>query len=174
MKTKDLIYCALFCTLIIIGAFLKISIPPLPMFFTMQTFFVILSGYVLDAKRSTVSVSVYILLGLIGIPVFSTGGGISYILSPTFGFLIGFIPASYVISKLTVKKIKFYPSLIAVAMIYTVGILYFILIKNVYLAESISALSFVSTCLVFFVPFDILSAFFSYVLSKRIKRSKII
>ena len=173
MKIKDLIYCALFCTLIIIGSFLKISIPPMPMFFTMQTFFVMLSGYILGTKRSVVSICIYILVGLIGIPVFTTGGGISYILSPTFGFLIGFIPAAYVIAKLCKTKVKFYPSLIAIGIIYIIGIFYFIIIKNIYLSENISANSYIITCLTAFVPFDILCAYLAYVTSKRLKNAKI-
>ena len=77
LKTKELTTCALFAALIAIGAFIKVDIP-LPMYtmhFTFQWFFVLMAGFLLGAKLATVSVIVYLSIGLVGVPVFAAGGG---------------------------------------------------------------------------------------------------
>ena len=94
MQTRNLMMCALFAALIAAGAFIKIPIPVVP--FTLQLLFTMLAGLLLGGKLGAISVGVYILMGLIGLPVFVEGGGIAYIFKPTFGYLIGFAAASYV------------------------------------------------------------------------------
>ena len=71
MKGKDLALGGLFTALIAAGAFIQITIPvqPVPMHVTMQFFFVILSGLLLGAGRSFMSVCTYLLLGLCGFPI---------------------------------------------------------------------------------------------------------
>ena len=94
--------CALFAALIAIGAFIKVDIP-LPMYtmhFTFQWFFVLMAGFLLGAKLATVSVIVYLSIGLVGVPVFAAGGGPAYIFRPGFGFLLGFVLAAFVIGLL--------------------------------------------------------------------------
>lgn len=60
---------------------------------TLQTFAVALAGYCQDPKRAALSVTAYLLLGLVGVPVFSAmQGGIGVFAGPTGGFLIGFVP----------------------------------------------------------------------------------
>ena len=76
-----------------VGAFIKIPLPYIP--FTLQTFFVFYSGILLGAKLGMLSQIIYILIGLVGIPVFSNGGGPSYVFQPSFGFLIGFIISTF-------------------------------------------------------------------------------
>ena len=69
MKTKDLALTALFAALIAAGAFIKIPIPVVP--FTLQFLFTTLAGLILGPKRGAVSVLCYLILGLIGLQVFS-------------------------------------------------------------------------------------------------------
>lgn len=88
-KVRDISLMALFSALTAIGAFITIPIPPVP--FTLQIFFAILAGALLGSKRGFISVGVYVLLGLCGLPVFTKGAGLSYIFQPTFGYLAGFI-----------------------------------------------------------------------------------
>ena len=105
LKTKELTTCALFAALIAIGAFIKVDIP-LPMYtmhFTFQWFFVLMAGFLLGAKLATVSVIVYLSIGLVGVPVFAAGGGPAYIFRPGFGFLLGFVLAAFVIGTITEK-----------------------------------------------------------------------
>ena len=53
--------------------------------------FTLLAGLVLGARLGAITVSAYVLLGLLGVPVFASGGGPAYILQPTFGYLLAFI-----------------------------------------------------------------------------------
>ena len=89
-----LILCSLFAALCAIGAFIKVPLAWLPI--TLQTFFSTLAGLLLGKKWGTVSVVVYLLLGLIGLPIFTQGGGIGYVTKPTLGFLLGLAPATFV------------------------------------------------------------------------------
>ena len=84
-----MILVALFAALIAVGAFIRVPVPLVP--FTMQTFFVVLAGMLLGKKLGGASALVYLAVGLIGIPVFTQGGGIGYVLKPSFGYLIGFV-----------------------------------------------------------------------------------
>ena len=93
-KTVMICMCAIFAALIAIGAFIRIPIPYINV--TLQVFFVALAGMLLGGKFGALSVVVYIMLGLIGIPIFTEGGGFFYILKPTFGYMIGFIIGAYV------------------------------------------------------------------------------
>ena len=101
-SVKDLAYGGLFTALIAAGAFLKITIPvqPVPMHFTLQFFFVLLAGLLLGSKGALFSVCTYLAVGLLGIPVFASGGGLSYLLKPTFGFLMGFAAAGYLTGRI--------------------------------------------------------------------------
>lgn len=94
MQQKRLILTALFTALIIVGSYIRFPLPPVP--FTLQTLFVLLAGFLGGSRMALFSILIYLLLGFIGLPVYSGGGGIAYILGPTGGFLIGLIPASFV------------------------------------------------------------------------------
>jgi len=90
---KDIVLILSFTALTGICAKLKIEIGPVPI--TMQTFAVLLSGAILGSIRGAMSQFVYLIFGLAGIPWFSRGDGLSYLFSPTFGYLLGFIFASF-------------------------------------------------------------------------------
>ncbi|BDG45901.1 MULTISPECIES: biotin transporter BioY [Parageobacillus] len=94
MKTKSLLLAALFAALTAIGGFIKIPVPYVP--FTLQIAAVYLAGCLLGPKLGMLSQLVYVLVGLAGAPVFAEGGGPSYVLQPTFGYLIGFVAGAYV------------------------------------------------------------------------------
>jgi len=94
-STLALVMIAMFAALTAIGAFIKIPLPIVP--FTLQIVFVFLAGCLLGSRNGFYSQLVYIGVGLVGLPVFTQGGGITYVLQPTFGYLIGFALAAYVI-----------------------------------------------------------------------------
>ena len=93
-KTSSLVYCALFTALIAVGAFIKIPIPVVP--FTLQYLFTMLAGILLGSRLGSLSVLAYMILGLIGLPIFSEGGGIGYVFKPSFGYIIGFCVETFV------------------------------------------------------------------------------
>ncbi len=88
-KSYDMAYIGIFTVLIAICSWISV---PMEIPFTLQTFAVFLSVAVLGGKRGTLSVVVYVLLGAIGVPVFSGfTGGIGIIMNNTGGYIIGFI-----------------------------------------------------------------------------------
>ena len=89
-RTRDLVYIALFAVLMAVCSW--ISIPILQVPYTLQTFAVFLAVGVLGGKRGTLAVLVYILLGAVGVPVFSGfTGGLGILLGTTGGYIIGFL-----------------------------------------------------------------------------------
>ena len=86
-RLKNSICCALFAALTAVGAFIRIPFGVIS--FTLQTFFVVLSGALLGKKYGTMAQALYVILGLIGIPIFTKGGGPQYVLEPSFGYLLG-------------------------------------------------------------------------------------
>ncbi|MBT2214653.1 BioY family transporter [Virgibacillus dakarensis] len=72
---------------------------------TLQTFFAVLAGIVLGSRLGAFTMFVYMLLGLVGAPIFAQfKGGAAILLSPTFGFIVSFILVAYVTGKLVEKK----------------------------------------------------------------------
>jgi biotin transport system substrate-specific component len=96
------VYASLMAAMIAAGAYLAIPIGPVPI--VLQNLFVFLSGLLLGSRWGFACVAVYILVGACGLPIFSIGrGGIGHILGPTGGYLMGFLPAVYVIGLITEK-----------------------------------------------------------------------
>ncbi|NJP39682.1 biotin transporter BioY [Oscillospiraceae bacterium HV4-5-C5C] len=97
-KIRRLILAALFAALTAIGAYIKIPLGPAPL--TLQTLFTLLAGLILGPWGGALSQLLYMALGLIGLPVFTSGGGLAAVLTPSFGFVIGFVLAPLVMGGL--------------------------------------------------------------------------
>lgn len=117
---------ALFAALIAAGAFIKIPLAPAPV--TLQTLFALLAATILPPAMVLLSVVSYLLLGAIGLPIFTTGGGLAAMLGPTGGFLIGMIPgvlAGSLIMKTMENRVRLASIISAIAttaLIYLVGL----------------------------------------------------
>lgn len=98
---RDVVLVLSFAVLTGIAAKLKIEIGLVPI--TMQTLIVLLTGALLGAKKGVLSQIIYLSMGLAGFPWFARGGGIGYIMSPTFGYIIGFVLAAYFVGWLCEK-----------------------------------------------------------------------
>ncbi len=95
---------SLFAALIAVGAFIRIPLPLGPVPITLQVLFIFLAGALLGARWGLISVVVYLLLGIVGLPVFSGGSsGIGVLFGPTGGYLAGFAVAAFIIGSLSVK-----------------------------------------------------------------------
>ena len=112
-----------------ISAKIKIPFYPVPM--TMQTFVVLFLGISLGYKIGLASVGLYLLEGVLGLPVFSNspekGIGLVYFMGPTMGYLLGFLSAVYLASFINVKDnlfIIFTKLIISVSTIYLLGVLW--------------------------------------------------
>ncbi len=142
ITTKELILSGIFTALIIVGAFIKIPVPNVPL--TLQVMFTNLAGLILGSKLGAFSVLTYVLLGLAGVPVFTKGGGIGYIFMPTFGYLIGFIVGTFAAGKIVESndKISFKKYLLAsfvnLFIVYVFGAAYLYLMKNFYMGDVMS------------------------------------
>jgi biotin transport system substrate-specific component len=91
-RSRTIAYSAAFIGLIALGSW--ISIPCIPVPFTLQTLFVMLAGAVMK-RRAVIPVTAYVVLGTLGLPVFHNGmSGPGVLLGPTGGYLIGFIVAA--------------------------------------------------------------------------------
>lgn len=97
---RNFLLTAFFAMLTAVGGILTIPVPPVP--FTMQSFFVLMSGLFLGPKYGPLSQALYIAIGLAGVPVFAGGvGGLHHVFSPTFGFLVGYVAISWIAGLLT-------------------------------------------------------------------------
>lgn len=145
LTTKDLSIIPIFTAIIIIGTYIRLPFPVIPM--TLQVFAVLLSGQILGSKNGALSVVVYIALGLLGVPVFSSGGGLTSLVSPTFGYIVGFVPTSYIAGfgrdKLAERNFKklFLINVLAIIPCYLCGMVWLYVIKNFYLNTPINIYS---------------------------------
>lgn len=175
--TKKLALTAMFTTLIIVGAFIKIPIPYIP--FTLQVFFVNMAMLMLGAKWGGMAVGIYIAMGLIGIPVFTAGGGWSYVFHPTFGYLIGFFIGTIVGGNIMRLFKNGYlgmavASVVLEIIVYICGLSYFYFIQSAYLGVSVTAKTVFVSCFLIFLPGDTISCVLGAVIVKRLSKFRLI
>jgi biotin transport system substrate-specific component len=142
LTLRDMILISIFAALTAVGAFIKIPTPLVP--FTLQFLFCAYSGIFLGGKKGFYSQLLYVSIGLIGIPVFASGGGPAYVLQPTFGYLLGFITCAYTIGRLVqhfsnITFIKVFSTvLLGLFCVYLCGVGYLYLIVNFYLHKQMT------------------------------------
>ncbi len=175
LSAREMAYCALFAVLIMVGAMIRIPLPYVP--FTMQTMFVFLSGLILGPRLGLLSALLYMAAGLIGLPVFSGGGGFMYVLQPSFGYILAFGPAAYLIGTLSKKRpdgsVR-YHALCCVAgflLIYCIGVAYLVAIRTLYLGKSVSLWGILYSGAIVFVPTDVFKCFLAAWLYKKLPKS---
>lgn len=157
-QTRMLVQAALFAVVTAAANFIKIPVGVLPI--TLLFFATALSGVLLGPKWGAASQAVYVVLGLAGLPIFTGGGGPGYVFQPSFGFLLGLIPAAWVIGMLTRGE----PSPVRAALaalaglgtLYLVGLPYLWLILNVYLGKGMALPALLWSGMVIFLPGDVL------------------
>ncbi len=100
---KKMVFASLCAALTAAGAFIAIPIGPVPI--VLQNFFVLLTGLLLGSRWGAAGVGVYLAAGALGLPVFAQGtGGIGRFLGPTGGYLVGYLPAVFVIGAITERR----------------------------------------------------------------------
>lgn len=156
-ELRKMVFASLFAAMIAAGAYIKIPLPFSPVPVTMQPLFVFLAGSMLKSKWGTLSVLIYTLLGIAGLPVFAGGAsGLGVILGPTGGYIIGFIIAAFVIGHLSEKSGKndylsniFYIG-IGLVIVYVLGVAQLAIVAKLDLLQAIAA------GMLPFIPGDIL------------------
>ena len=126
-RTRKLALTALFTALMIMGGFIRIPAPLAPI--TLQAQIALLAGVCLGGVWGCASVVLYVMLGLIGLPVFASGGGIAYVLQPTFGYLLGFALSAFVSGKIAHSGVLTYKRIavalaVGLAIAYVIGIFF--------------------------------------------------
>lgn len=172
--TRELVLSAMFSALIAVGAFIQIPIPFLS--FSLQTLFLALAVVLLRPKWAVTSVVIYIVIGLLGFPIFSRGGGIGYILQPSFGFLIGFVvwawASSAIIGRLRHRTLwrVFGAEVVGVLLMYAVALPYYDLIMRFYEAAPMTASMLFTYCFATTCPGDIIKSLLAAWMGLRIQR----
>jgi len=165
--------CAVFAAVLCILSPIAVFIGPVPV--TLQMFGVLLAAVVLGAKKGVIAVTVYILLGFFGLPVFSGGkAGAGVLLGPTGGYIVACIPAAFIMgllcsNKLINREIKLatgiVAGLISVFVCYVCGTVWYANVLNVDFKQAISV------CVLPFVPVDMVKIVFAVVFGRAIKRN---
>jgi len=130
LDIKKTVHQAFFIALIIMGAYMSIRLPLSPVPIVLADFFIMLAGLFLGLKHGLLVVLIYLMLGIIGFPVFSNGGaGLGFFLGPTGGFLIGYLLLVIIIGALnqkeTFRPMNFiFAMLLGNVLLFTTGIIW--------------------------------------------------
>lgn len=165
MKVKDMVLCGMFTGILAILS--QIAVPTFGgVYLTAQSFALFLAAFVLGKKKGVITVLIYILLGLCGLPVFANfRGGVGVILGNTGGFIVGFVFMVYFTALANESKNKFISLIFYIMSIFIchlLGIIWFGFITNTPLFTA-----FISVSLPF-IPKDILSLLLSKGIGKKI------
>lgn len=173
LNTKNMALCGMFTALIAIGAFIKIPFPTgVP--FSLQFMFTMLAGFLLGNKLGSLSVLIYLFIGLAGIPIFTSGGGIGYVLKPTFGYMIGFVLSTFTIG--TISRSETNPSYLRLVianfagttMVYVCGTVYFYFIMKYVSGTVIGFKALITSCVLMTIWSDIFFCFFTAFIAKKL------
>ncbi len=170
LKVKDICMMSILLAILIVTS--KITIPTGIVPITLQTFAVTIIALILGFKKSTIVILTYILMGLFGIPVFSSGGGMHYIFSPTFGYIIGFLFQAMIISKASNKDnkwLKYVLSILGILVDYLFGSIYFAIIEAYYLNTAKDFIFIFNSCINYFYIFDFIKIILACLIYSRIK-----
>lgn len=168
-KIKELCICAISAALISVIS--PISIPIGVISVTLSLFIIYTLAAILKPYQILISVLIYIIIGIIGLPVFSNfSGGLAIVTGITGGYLIGYFPTVLIISLIIRKnknRIYMYPIAMIIGGIacYIVGTIWFVLMTNTTISYALSV------CVIPFIPFDIIKIIFatfaSYLINRR-------
>lgn len=168
---RDIIYIGLFAIILAICSWISI---PMVVPFTLEIFGVCMAALVLGGKRGTIAVSIYILLGAIGLPVFSGfRGGLGVLFGNTGGYIMGFVLMTLIIwgfEKWSDKNkwIRFFSMMLGLLGCYGVGTIWFLAIYTKNTGE-LGIFAALGLCVLPYVIPDAIKLGLAYVVSKRIK-----
>lgn len=170
---KAMVEIAVSAALIAVCAWITIPLPAVQ--FTMQIFGVFFVLRLLGGKKGSIAIAVYILLGIIGVPVFSGfSGGLSAILSPTGGYIAGFLIMGilyWCTEKIRTKPLYDYAVLVAgLFLCYLFGTVWFV---TVYTRDSgeIGFITALSWCVFPFIIPDLIKLWLAAFVAGRVKKA---
>ncbi|MBQ7755431.1 MAG: biotin transporter BioY [Clostridia bacterium] len=169
LKTKDLALVGLFAALMAVCAWISIPVGPVPV--TLQTFAVFLAAALLGSKRGTLAVLVYILLGVVGLPVFARFSTLNPV---TFGYVLGFLP----LGMLTAAAEKLFPKkafalplgmVLGLLVCYLIGTVWFYYVMH-FRGTEYSIGKILSVCVTPFLLPDLVKLGAAYFLSRKLSK----
>ncbi len=171
MKIKKIVLVGMFSGLLAIISPLQIIIPFSPVPITLQVVGMVLAGGILGSRLGFLSVLIYTILGLVGLPIFAGfKSGLPALIGPTGGYIIGFIAAAYIIGKLVEVKAEpglayiIFANMIGLIVLYTIGTLQlsFIYTHSIYKALLAGVLPYI-------IP-DLIKILFSSILTIQVRK----
>jgi len=174
IRIRSLLWVALFAALTAVGGVIRIPTPPVPI--TLQTFFVYLAGDIIGSKKGAASQGLFLALGLMGVPVFSMGGGPAYILQPTFGYILGFPVAAWVIGTFIERlgrPVRYWEWLLINGaggiVILCMGVIYLYVNMNVIVHKDLSWIHALWSGVLIFVPGEAVKIASAAALARRLR-----
>ena len=170
-KTADMTHIALFAVLLAVCGWISIPLPPIP--FTLQTFGVFAAMLFLGGRRSLLAVGVYLLLGAVGLPVFSGfRGGVGVLLEATGGYLLGFLLCTLVYWLVTSRfglstASRLAGCLLGLLACYAFGTLWYL---QLYVDGAADPLPVLAACVLPFVIPDLIKLGLAVLLQRRLGR----
>lgn len=176
MTTKDMTKAAMFTALACVAAIISHYGGEALVPFSLLPLVVFLAGGLLGGRVAAVSMAVYILIGLLGIPVFASPpfGGIGYVLKPSFGFLLGYVIAAWVIGTILEPGVRhsIIKYVIAMALglvvIYAFGLPYLYLMAKYYFGKTMLVAKVIQVGMLPFIGFDIIKLGIASVISYKV------
>jgi biotin transport system substrate-specific component len=134
------VHASLLAALIAAGAFISVPIGPVPI--VLQNMFVLLAGLLLGSRWGLAAVGIYLLAGAFGLPVFAGGiGGIGRFAGPTGGYLIGYLPAVFIVGLLSTygkTALDIIGMILGTFIIYSVGVIWLQWITGMALSNALA------------------------------------
>lgn len=176
VDVRSMALIAMFAALIAVGAYLRI---PGPVPKTFQLFFTVLGALLLGSRGGAAASGLYVLLGLVGVPLFTQGGGFSYVLHPNFGYLLGFIIGAWIIGRIaeggrteeaSIGRLLC-ASYTGMLVCYAIGVVWLFIITNYVLGVTMSAWKAFLYGFLVLIPGDIVLCTLAAFLARRLHRT---
>ena len=156
LSVRELVFCGVFTAVLCVLAPLSVPVGPVPI--SLATFAVMLAGTILGKKLGVISVLIYLLLGMVGLPVFAGWtAGAAKLAGPTGGYLVGYLPLAFIcgFAKITGQKGRALLSMalcmiLGTAVLYALGTVWFCVVTG---SDTMRALGL---CVIPFLPGDLL------------------
>ncbi|MFO7747158.1 MAG: biotin transporter BioY [Orrella sp.] len=177
LSTQELVRVALFTALVVVFAIIPpLPMPLVPVPLTLQTLGVMLAGLLLSPRLAALSLLLYVVLALVGLPVLpGARGGLAVFAGPTGGFILGFIPGAFVVSWLAARDLSQTTSAAMIArnfgaavfggalVVYAIGVPWLAMVTGMSIEKALMAV-------VVFMPGDLVKAVIATIVALRVAK----
>ena len=173
--SRNIVFVALFAAISAVSGFLAVPVPGTPVPIVLQNMMVVLSGMLLGPVLGTASTFLFVFAGLLGLPILSGGtGGFAKLMSPTGGFIVGYVISSLVAGLVMGRPVygkkaslikTIGAALLGFVVMYIPGVLHFMNIMDTGLKETLML------CVIPYLPGDLIKLIFCILLSAALRSS---